>query len=111
MAAALAGAVPQAESATAATTIATTPVVGLDVLIEKLLEPLRLRKRNLHVALTEAEITSLCADSRPLLLSEPTLLELYRADPTGVRRSIQRNAETTRNCELFGAICRLFGRR
>lgn len=43
--------------------------------------------------------------------TEPTLLEVYRIDPTGVRRAIQRRAESARNRELFGAICRLVGRR
>jgi hypothetical protein len=46
--------------------------------------------------------------------TEPTLLELYRVDPTGVRRSIQRSSETARNRALFLAMGRglraLFGR-
>jgi len=46
--------------------------------------------------------------------TEPTLLELYRADPAGVRCSIQRRAEMAQSRELFdairGAVGRLFGR-
>jgi hypothetical protein len=43
--------------------------------------------------------------------SEPTLLEVYRMDPTGVRRDLQRRAEADRSRQLFRAICGLFGLR